>query len=132
MDPKSNLIKSKFFYILLSAALFGCKSPKPQLSTVNIEPQDIINSPVEIIVNRMGVWGAFQGQIGDVQLFNANGKRLAIDALTRSGPMVFTNTLKFDTEDSCEGLLVIPHEPEGDFIKEHKLVTLEIPVRFKP
>ena len=53
MDPKSNLMKSKFFYLLLSAALFGCKSPKPQLPTVNIEPQDIINSPVEIIVNTM-------------------------------------------------------------------------------
>ncbi|MFL2622984.1 MAG: hypothetical protein ACJ0P6_00550 [Flavobacteriaceae bacterium] len=125
-------MKSKFFYLLLSAALFGCKSPKPQLSTVNIEPQDIINSPVEIIFNPMGMWGAFEGQIGDVQLFNANGKRLAIGALTRSGPVVFTNTLKFNAEDSCGGLLVIPHEPEGDFIKEHKLVTLEIPVRFKP
>lgn len=125
-------MKSKFFYLLLSAALFGCKSPKPQLSTVNIEPQDIINSPVEIIFNPMGMWGAFEGQIGDVQLFNANGMRLAIGALTRSGPVVFTNTLKFNAEDSCEGLLVIPHEPEGDFIKEHKLVTLEIPVRFKP
>ena len=110
-------MKSKFLYLLLSAALFGCKSPKPQLPKVNIEPQDIINSPVEIIFNPMGMWGAFEGQIGDVQLFNANGKRLAIGALTRSGPVVFTNTLKFNAEDSCEGLLVIPHEPEGDFIK---------------
>ena len=75
MDPKSNLMKSKFFYLLLSAALFSCKSPKPQLPTVNIEPQGIINSPVEIIVNPMGVWGTFEGQIRDVQLFNANGKR---------------------------------------------------------
>ena len=58
-------MKSKFFYLLLIAALFGCKSPKPQ---------DIINSPVEIIVNPMGVWGAFEGVIGDVQLFNANRK----------------------------------------------------------
>ena len=41
MDLKSNLMKSKLFYLLLSAALFGCKSPKPQLPTVNIEPQDI-------------------------------------------------------------------------------------------
>ena len=131
MDPTSNLMKSKFFYLLLSAALFGCKSPKPQLPTVNIEPQDIINSPVEIIVNPMGVWGAFEGQIGDVQLFNANGKRLATGALIRSGTVVFANTLKFDAEDSCEGLLVIRHKPEGDFIKEHKIVTLEIPVRFK-
>tara|TARA_Y200000002_G_scaffold216785_1_gene178864 strand:+ start:208 stop:591 length:384 start_codon:yes stop_codon:yes gene_type:complete len=125
-------MKSKFFYLLLSAALFGCKSPKPQLSTVNIEPQDIINSPVEIIFNPMGMWGAFEGQIGDVQLFNANGKRLAIGALVRSGPVVFAKTLKFDANESCKGLLVIRHQPEGDLIEEQKIVTLKIPVRFKP
>jgi hypothetical protein len=51
------------------------------LLKLQLDPQDIINSPVEIIVNPMGVWGAFEGQIGDVQLFNANGKRLAIGAL---------------------------------------------------
>ena len=67
-----------------------------------------------------------------MQLFNANGKRLAKGALTRSGPVVFANTLKFDAEDSCDGLLVIRHEMEGDFIKEYKILTLEIPVRFKP
>ena len=67
-----------------------------------------------------------------MQLFNANGKRLAIGALTRSGPLLFANTLKFNAEYSCEGLLVIRHEPEGNFIKEHKIVPLEIPVRFKP
>ena len=64
MDPKSNLMKSKFFYLLLSAALFGSKSPKPQLPTVKIDQQDIINSQVEIIVNTMGVWGALEEQIG--------------------------------------------------------------------
>lgn len=99
---------------------------------LQLEPQDIINSPVEIIVNPVGVWGAFEGKIGDVQLFNANGKRLATGALIRSVPVVFANTLKFDEEDSCEGLLVIRHEPEGDFIEERKIVTLEVPVRFKP
>ena len=125
-------MKSKFFYLLLSAALFGCKSPKPQLPTVNIEPHDIINSLVEIIVNPMGVWGAYEGQIGDVQLFNANGKRLAIGPLVRSGPVVFAKTLKFDANDSCKGLLVIRHQPEGDFIEEQKIVTLKIPMRFKP
>lgn len=76
--------------------------------------------------------GAFEEQIGDVQLFNANGKRLAIGALIRSGHVVLANTLKFDAEDSCEGLLVIRHEPEGAFIEGHKIVTLEIPMRFKP
>ena len=57
-------MKSKFFYLLLSAALFGCKSPKPQLPTVNIEPQDNINSPVEIIVNPMGGGAPLKGRLG--------------------------------------------------------------------
>ena len=100
MDPKLNLMKSKFFCLLLSAALFGFKSPKQQLPTVNIELQDIINSSVEIIVNPMEVWGASEGEIGDMQLFNANGKKLATGALIRSGPVVFANTLKLDAEDS--------------------------------
>ena len=59
-------MKSRFFYLLLSAALFGYESPKPQVPKVNIEPHDIIKSPVEIIVNPMGVWGDFEGEIGDV------------------------------------------------------------------
>lgn len=118
--------------LLLSAALFGCKSPNPQVPKVNIEPHDIIKSPVEVIVNPMGVWAAFEGEIGDVQLFNANGKRLAIGPLVRSGPVVFAKTLKFDANDSCKGLLVIRHQPEGDFIEEQKIVTLKIPIRFKP
>ena len=53
MDPKSSLMKSKLFYLLLSAALFGCKSPKPQVPKFNIELYNIINSPVKIIVNTM-------------------------------------------------------------------------------
>ena len=91
-------MKSKFFYLPLSAALFGCKSPNPQVPKVNIEPHDIIKSPVEIIVNPVGVWGVFEGEIEDVQLFNANAKRLAISALVRSGPVVFAKTLKFDAK----------------------------------
>ncbi len=96
MDPKSNLMKSKFSCLRLNAALFGFKRPKSQLPTVNIEPQDIINSPVEIIVNPMGVWNAPEGEIGDMQLFNANGERLATGALIRSGPVLFANTLKLN------------------------------------
>ena len=88
MDPKSNLMKSKFFYLMLGAALFGCKSPNPQVPKVNIEPHNIIKSPVEVIVNPMGVWAAFEGEIGDVQLFNANGKRLAIGALVMLSPLL--------------------------------------------
>jgi hypothetical protein len=59
-------MKSKFFYLLLSAALFGCKSPKLQVPKVNIEPHDIIKSPVEIIVNPMGVWRLLGGDWGRV------------------------------------------------------------------
>ena len=59
-----------------------------------------------------------------MQLFNANGKRLAIGALVRSGPVVFAKTLKFDANGSCKGMLVIQHKPERDLIEEQKIVTL--------
>jgi hypothetical protein len=64
MDPKSNLMKSKFFYLLLSTALFGCKSPNPQVPKVNIEPHDIIKSPVEVIVNPKGYGPPLRGRLG--------------------------------------------------------------------
>ena len=79
----------------------------------------------------MGVWGALEGEIGDMQLFNANGERLAPSALIRSGPVLFANTLKLDAEDSCEELLVIRHKPGGGFVEKHKMVTLKVPSRFK-
>ena len=52
-------MKLKIIYLLLFTANLSCKTPKSQLPKVNVSPQEIITSPIEIIVNPMGVWGAF-------------------------------------------------------------------------
>ena len=57
-----------------------------------MSPQEIITSPIEIIVNPMGVWGAFGGELGGARLFDGNGKELQKGILLRSGPIVFTTT----------------------------------------
>ena len=53
-------MKLKIIYLLLFTALLSCKTPKPQLPKVNASPQEIITSPIEIIVNPMGVWDTFK------------------------------------------------------------------------
>ena len=100
-------MKLKIIYLLLFTANLSCKTPKPQLPKVNVSPQEIITSPIEIIVNPMGVWGAFEG----VRLFDGNGKDLVRGILLRSGPIVFTTTLEFGPRDSAHGLLVLQHQP---------------------
>ena len=49
----------------------------------------------------MGVWDAFEGELGGVRLFDGNGKDLVKGILVRSGPIVFTTTLEFDPRDSA-------------------------------
>lgn len=104
-------MKLKIIYLLLFTANLSCKTPKPQLPKVNVSPQEIITSPIEIIVNPMGVWGAFEGELEGVRLFDGNGKDLVRGILLRSGPIVFTTTLEFGPRDSAHGLLVLQHQP---------------------
>jgi len=40
----------------------------------------------------MGVWGAFEGELEGVRLFEDNGKDLVKGILLRSGPIVFRTT----------------------------------------
>ena len=54
-------MKLEIIYLLLFTALLSCKTPIFQLLKVNVYPQEIITSPIEIIVNPLGVWGAFEG-----------------------------------------------------------------------
>ena len=55
----------------------------------------------------MGVWDAFEGELGGVRLFDGNRKELVKGILLRSGPIVFTTTLEFGPRDSAHGLLVL-------------------------
>ena len=100
-------MKLKIIYLLIFTAHLSCKTPKPQLPKVNVSPQEIITSPIEIIVNSMGVWGAFEGELEGVRRFDGNGKDLVKGILLRSGPIVFTTTLEIDPRYSAHGLLVL-------------------------
>ena len=125
-------MKLKIIYLLLFTAHLSCKTPKPQLPKDNVSPQEIITSPIEIIDNPVVVWGAFEGELGGVRLFDGNGKELQKGILLRSGPIVFTTTLEFDPRDSVQGLLVLQHKPEDDYVDPPEMLSLEIPIRFKP
>ena len=78
------------------------------------------------------MFGAFEGELGGVRLFDGNVIELAKGILLRSRPVVFTTTLEFDPKDSAQGLLVLQHQPEGDYIVPPEMLSLEIPIRFKP
>ena len=80
----------------------------------------------------MGVWGAFEGELEGVRLFDGNGKDLVKGILLRSGPVAFTTTLEFGPRDSAHGLLVLQHKPEGDYIDPVEMLSKKIPIRFKP
>lgn len=70
-------MKLKIIYLLLFTAHLSCKTPKPQLPKVNVSPQEIITSPIEIIVNPMVVWGVFEVELVGLRLFEGNVKDLA-------------------------------------------------------
>ena len=59
----------------------------------------------------MGVWGAFEGELEGVRLFDGNGKDLVKGILLRSGPVAFTTTLESGPRDGAHGLLVLQHQP---------------------
>ena len=67
-------MKLKIIYLLLFTAHLSCKNPKPQLPKVNVYPQEIITSTIEISVNPLCVWGAFKGELLGVRLFTAMEK----------------------------------------------------------
>ena len=58
----------------------------------------------------MDGWGAFEGGLAGVRLFDGNVKDLVKGILLRSGPIVFTTTLEFGPRDSAHGLLVLHHQ----------------------
>ncbi|MEC8535787.1 MAG: hypothetical protein VXY75_00180 [Bacteroidota bacterium] len=67
-----------------------------------------------------------------MRLFDGNGKDLVRAILLRSGPIVFMTTLEFGPKDSAHGLLVLQNQPLGDYIGPVEMLSIEIPIRFKP
>ena len=87
----------------------------------------------------MGVWHASEGELGIIQLLDANGEELAYGIMStkedwmKSGPVQFETTLVFDAKKSEKGTLIIHNNPgDGSGDEAGELHQFEIPVRFKP
>ena len=80
----------------------------------------------------MGLWGAFEGELEGVRRFDGNGKDLVKGILLGSGPIVFTTTLEFGPRYSAHGLFVLLNQPLGDYIDPLEMLSIEIPIWFKP
>ncbi len=129
--------KNYVFSIILT--LLGCKTTKPLRPSVNINPHDVIRSPLEIKINSMGVWYASEGELGLIKLYDSEGQELtwgimsATEEWMRPGPVMFQTTLKFNPGDSEKGVLVVYNNPGGGSGNEAgEEISFEIPVRFKP
>ncbi|WP_109098043.1 hypothetical protein [Aquimarina sp. AU58] len=114
------------------------EEPKPtKYPTLNIKPNDQINSPIEIKVNSEGVWFASEGELGWIQLIDDKGNELAKGILSadgdwmKSGPVMFSATLTFDSKNIETGKLIVHNNPgEGDGDEAGESIHFEIPVIF--
>lgn len=105
--------------------------------TLNIKPNDQINSPIEIKVNSEGVWYASEGELGWIQLIDDKGNELAKGRLSadgdwmKSGPVMFSTTLTFDSKNIKTGKLIVHNDPgEGDGDEAGESISFEIPIIF--
>ena len=114
-----------------------CKNTKPKVQhpSVNITPNQIISSPLKINGSSEGVWQGFEGQIGWVELQDANGNILDAQSMwvgegwMTNKPVDFSATFEFENPKTKTGKLVFEKEnpsglPEND-------QSFEIPVKFK-
>ncbi|WP_438425838.1 hypothetical protein [Aquimarina macrocephali] len=114
------------------------KEPKQtKYPTLNIKSNDRINSPIEIKVNSEGVWLANEGELGWIQLIDDKGNELAKGILSadgdwmKSGPVMFSTTLTFDSKNIKTGKLIIHNDPgEGDGDEAGESISFEIPIIF--
>ena len=130
---------TKVSFFLFNLLLLGCKATKPLYPTVSINPYDVVSSPLLVEVNSMGIWHAFEGALGYVELIDTEGTALAMGFLTTkeewmtSGPVMFQTTLEFDTKGAESGILIVHNNPGGGSGDEAgEEISFELPVRFKP
>jgi len=125
---------------LLTLCVFlSCKTTNPLRPTVNINPHEVVKSPLQLSVNSMGVWHAHEGELGHVQLIDQQGNELAIGILStsedwmKSGSILFQTVLEFNPEKYKKGYLTIHNNPgDGDGSEAGEKLSFKIPVRFEP
>jgi hypothetical protein len=101
---------------------------------VNIQPNQVITSPLVIEGNSNGAWTANEANMGTVTLVDDNGRILAISGLPTEGewmttdPVKFGTILEFDPEGTQQGTLIFKNENPSDMRELDK--SFEIPVVF--
>ncbi len=104
--------------------------------TVDVQPHQIISSPLKINGNSNGAWYGFEGNLGTVEVQNDIGDVLAIAGLPIAGewmtedPVNFTAVVAFDTGGATQGRLVFKNDNPSDNRELDK--SFEVPVRFAP
>ena len=113
------------------------ESKKVNFPTLNIEPNQLIRSPQQVVLNSQGIWSAFEGEVGTVHLMDDNGITLCTGILFADGewmlegPAIFSTKLKFDSGLANKGKLVIySNSGGGDGDESIEQMSFEIPVRF--
>lgn len=126
-------------FLLCFTLLCSCKTTKPLYSSLSVNPLNIIKSQQDIHINSMGVWHAFEGELGYIELIDPQGERLAMGIMSAtgewmtSGPVMYKTTLIFNPGNATHGTLLVHNNPGGGSGHEAgKALFFEIPVRFKP
>ena len=114
-----------------------------KLPTTNITIGQIIASPLLVEVNSRGVWHAHEGELGRVEVIDANGTILnntrdyAILHTTdgdwmKQGDAYFSTTVTFKKSQSKNGKIIIYNNPgPGDGEEASRKEKIEIPIRFR-
>lgn len=102
--------------------------------TINLKANQIIQSPLNIIVNSEGKWGGFEGELGTAELIDETGKQLGLCILSTKenwmvkGPVIYNCDLKFAAHSAGSGKIVIKNNnPTG--MAEHDK-SFEIPIEY--
>lgn len=102
--------------------------------TTNLKPNQIIQSPMTIIVNSEGKWGGFEGELGTAELIDRTGKPLGLCILSTKenwmvkGPVIYNCDLTFSAQSAGKGKIVIKNNNPTGMVEHDK--SFEIPVGY--
>jgi len=99
---------------------------------VDLMPNQILTAPATITIDSKGIWYAFEGELGTVDIYDRHNKKLET-AIIRSkdgdwmkeGSSKFIATLNFHVDETQEGKLVFNNNVVSDRDKNR---SFEIPV----
>jgi len=102
--------------------------------TVDVQPYQMISSPLNINGNSNGAWHGFEGNLGTVEVQNDAGDVLAVAGLLITGewmtedPVNFSAIVEFDAGDAIQGKLVFKNANPSNNRELDK--SFEVPVQF--